>query len=75
MVTKKTDEADEKAPGEWPEAPLEPAVPLFSDAPGERLRVRTNVSIFGLPAQEEHEVFDIAEVRAAAAAGLLEILD
>lgn len=63
------------ASGEWPEAPVEPAVPTHPDQPGNRLRIYTHVSIFGLPALEEHEVFDIPEVHYAADQGLLDILE
>lgn len=59
--------------GEWPEAQFRPAQPQFSDQPGARLKVWTNVAIFGLDARQEGELFDVPEVRAAAANGLIEI--
>lgn len=67
-------ESTPKKPGEWPEAPYAPASPQFPAQPGDRIRVFTNVAIFDLQARVEGELFDGAEVRAAADAGLIEIL-
>lgn len=65
----------EKDPADWPTAPLAPSVPTFDGQPGDRIKIRTNVSIFGLPALEDAVVFDTPEVRAAAETGLLVILE
>jgi hypothetical protein len=81
VTAKKADTADviteadtDKEPADWPTAPLVVTVPSFDGQPGDRLTIRTNVSIFGLAAQTKAVVFDNPEVHAAADSGLVEIL-
>lgn len=70
------DTSDEKPPmADWPEAPVQPTVPVADQQPGPRLLIFPLVAIFGLNARENAIVFDTDEVRACEATGLLEVVE
>lgn len=61
----------EAVPGEWPEAPFDPAVPQPGMQAGS-VKVRANVNVLGLDYGQVAMVYDHPEVDALIAEGLLE---